>query len=95
MWFYTLKIRYLSLNEYEVDFIVQEQAFEVKLSNSVNKSHFKGLIEFNKDHNFKLNIICLEPKKRVTIIDGKEITIWPVQEFLETLWSNEIGINRR
>jgi len=75
---------------YEVDFIVQEQAFEVKLSNSVNKSHFKGLIEFNKDHNFKLNIICLEPKKRVTIIDGKEITIWPVQEFLETLWSNEI-----
>ena len=75
---------------YEVDFVVQEQAFEVKLSNSVNKSHFKGLIEFNKDHNFKLNVICLEPKKRVTVIDGKEIIIWPVQEFLEMLWSHEI-----
>lgn len=75
---------------YEVDFIVQEQAFEVKLSNSINKSHLKGLIEFEDSHSFKLNVICLEPKKRITIVDGKEITIWPVQEFLEMLWGHEI-----
>ena len=75
---------------YEVDFIIQSQVFEVKLSSSINNSHFKGLLEFSKDHDFQLNIICLERKKRIITIDSKEIIIWPVQEFLETLWDHEI-----
>jgi predicted AAA+ superfamily ATPase len=75
---------------FEVDFIVQDQAFEVKLSDSINSKHLKGLLEFKEDHDYKLNIICLEQKKRITIINNKEVTIWPVQEFLETLWSHKI-----
>lgn len=76
---------------YEVDFIVQDQVFEIKLSDSINNKQFKGLLEFKEDnHDYKLNIICLEQKKRITTINNKEITIWPVKEFLENLWSHQI-----
>lgn len=75
---------------YEVDFIFQNQALEVKITDSINKSHLKGLLEFKKDHNFTLNIVCFEPKKRITIIDNQEVIIWPVQDFLETLWAHKI-----
>ena len=76
---------------YEVDFIVQDQAFEVKMSDSINSKHLKGLLEFKKgNNNYKLNIICLETKKRIAKIENHEVIIWPVQEFLESLWSNQI-----
>lgn len=76
---------------YEVDFIFQDQAFEIKLSDSIKPYHFKGLLEFKKDqHNYNLNIICLEKEKRITILNGQKIIIWPVQEFLETLWNNKV-----
>lgn len=68
---------------YEVDFIVQDHALEVKMSNSINSKHLKELLEFKKDnHNDRLNIICPETRKRITKIDNYEVIIWPVQEFL-------------
>jgi len=77
---------------YEVDFIVQDNAFEVKISTSVQKNHLKGLLEFSKDNVFKLHVICFEPKKRLISIGNKEIHIWPIQEFLEMLWGNNIWV---
>jgi predicted AAA+ superfamily ATPase len=75
---------------YEVDFIVQDNAFEVKISSSIQKNHLKGLLEFAKEHNFKLHVISLEKTKRVIILENKEITIWPIREFLDMLWGNNI-----
>lgn len=75
---------------YEVDFIVQDNAFEVKISTSIEKNHLKGLLEFSKDHDFKLNVICFEKKKRIMTIGNKEIHIWPIQDFLEMLWGGEV-----
>ena len=69
---------------------MQDKAFEVKMSGDINFSHLKGLLQFKKDYDFSLNIICLESKKRIVTIDKIEIKIWPVQDFLDELWSNEI-----
>ena len=61
------------------------------MSDSINSKHLKGLLEFKKDHNsFKLNVICLEARKRITKIESHEVIIWPVQEFLESLWNNQL-----
>lgn len=76
---------------YEVDFIIQDQAFEIKMSDSINSKHLKGLLEFKNDNiNYKLNVICLETKKRITKLHNNEVTIWPIQDFLEELWSHKI-----
>lgn len=73
---------------YEVDFVFQEQAFEVKISSSIQKKDIKGLLCFGKEYGGKLHVICLEKKKRVIKEEGQEITIWPVQDFLTHLWSD-------
>jgi predicted AAA+ superfamily ATPase len=75
---------------YEVDFIVQDQAFEVKISNNINPHHIKGLLQFSEEHNFKLNLICLESTKRIIKINETEITIWPIEEFLKELWAHKV-----
>jgi predicted AAA+ superfamily ATPase len=75
---------------YEVDFIIQDNAFEIKITNNANQQHMTGLLQLSKEHDFKLHLICLETKKRVTMIHGKEITVWPIQEFLSELWSHHI-----
>ena len=75
---------------YEVDFIIQDHAFEVKISTSIDNKHLKGLLEFNKENNFNLHVISCEKKKRIISINGKNITIWPIEEFLDNLWSHQI-----
>jgi hypothetical protein len=50
------------------------------------------LLEFSKDNDFKLHVICFEPKKRLINIGNKEIHIWPIQEFLEMLWGNNMWV---
>jgi uncharacterized protein len=87
------KIFYWRTKEgYEVDFLFQDKAFEVKLSSNINKNHLKGLLEFRKNHDFSLHVICLEPHKRITTINQREITIWPIQDFLDALWDNNIWL---
>ncbi|MGD0466097.1 MAG: AAA family ATPase [Gammaproteobacteria bacterium] len=78
---------------YEVDFILGGHAFEVKISIPISvKKHLKGLLEFSNtyQHKFKLHVIGLEPRRRVIKVDDREITIWPVKEFLEQMWNNNI-----
>lgn len=75
---------------YEVDFIVQDQAFEVKISSPIEKRDLKGLLFFGDYYKAKLNVISLEPRKRIMTVDNQEVTIWPVQEFLDNLWSSTI-----
>ncbi|MGX6959715.1 MAG: ATP-binding protein [Rickettsia endosymbiont of Pentastiridius leporinus] len=75
---------------YEVDFIFQDNAIEVKISSFIQKNHLKGLLEFSKDSDFKLHVVSLEKTSRIINIDNKEITIWPIRDFLDALWSNNI-----
>jgi predicted AAA+ superfamily ATPase len=75
---------------YEVDFIIQDMAFEVKITAPIQKSHLKGLLLFGMDHGAQLNVISLETRKRTMNIDNQTITIWPVQEFLQNLWGGEL-----
>ncbi|MEY3197006.1 MAG: hypothetical protein RLZZ59_374 [Pseudomonadota bacterium] len=76
---------------YEVDAIIGNNAFEIKISSSIERSDLKGLIEFAKDNNeFKLHVISMEKTLRITNIENTQIIIWPVQMFLEALWKNEI-----
>jgi predicted AAA+ superfamily ATPase len=75
---------------YEVDFILQDQAFEVKMTNNITSQHIKGLLQFKQEHNFKLHLICLETVKRIIKTNDAEIIIWPIEEFLIELWSHNI-----
>lgn len=74
----------------EVDFIVQNHAFEVKISNSIQDRHIKGLCIFGKEFDYSLNVIAFEPFKRVIKKNGLTISIWPVEEFLKELWNGNI-----
>jgi len=45
---------------------------------------------FAESYSFSLHVICLEAKKRLIHHENHQILIWPVEEFLKTLWSGEI-----
>ncbi|MBN9565286.1 MAG: ATP-binding protein [Alphaproteobacteria bacterium] len=77
---------------YEVDFIVADQAIEVKIVPAIEKRDLKGLLLFGEQHAVKLNVVCLESKKRVMSFNGQEVTIWPVQNFLDTLWGGDFWV---
>ncbi len=74
----------------EVDFIIQQNAIEIKMSNSINKNYVQGLLTFNRYHKLNLHIVCLEKEKRKMQFDGQEVIVWPVEKFLQALWSNTI-----
>jgi predicted AAA+ superfamily ATPase len=74
----------------EVDFIVSNMAFEVKISTPIKKSQLSGLLAFGEEQPHSLHVISLEPRKRIMTVNEKEITIWPVQEFLISLWNGEL-----
>lgn len=76
----------------EVDFILNDGsiAIEAKISTPIQKSDLKNLIIFGNEYPSQLHVVSLEPRKRKMTVDEKEITIWPIQEFLESLWSGDI-----
>lgn len=74
----------------EVDFILKDQAFEVKIRQNISSKDIKGLLLFGREYSAKLNVICTADKKRVEIFGNQTVTIWPVQEFLEALWSRSL-----
>ncbi|CAO5683010.1 MAG: hypothetical protein HEEMFOPI_01861 [Holosporales bacterium] len=71
----------------EVDFIVQDHAFEVKIADSIQDRHLKNLVIFGTEFKHTLNVIAFEPYKRIIQKNGSIITIWPVEEFLKELWN--------
>jgi predicted AAA+ superfamily ATPase len=77
-------------DKHEVDFIIQDMAFEVKISTPIEKKDLKNLVVFAEENKASLHVISLEPRKRIMTCDNKEVTIWPIQEFLEELWSHTL-----
>ncbi len=75
---------------HEVDFIFRGQAFEVKIRQNITSKDIKGLLLFGHDYGAKLNVISTTDKKRIETFGSQTVTIWPVQEFLESLWSNNL-----
>ncbi len=74
----------------EVDFILGDMqvAVEVKSASKVGDRHLKSLRELSRDYTPKRRILlCLDNVKRMTE-DG--IEIYPYQDFLEELWSDQI-----
>lgn len=74
----------------EVDFIFKNHAIEVKIKQNITSKDVKGLLIFGKDYGYNLHIVCTCDRKRIEQFSGQMITIWPVQEFLESLWSDQI-----
>lgn len=76
---------------YEVDFILGEGdvAIECKISQIIEKRDLKGLLLFGQETNAQLNVVCLEPRKRLMTVDNQVVHIWPIQDFLESLWKGE------
>jgi len=76
---------------YEVDFVIgQTIAIDVKITNSVDRKHLTGLLQFHRDHEeASLHLISLEPNKRVLTEGAAVITLWPVELFLKALWAQE------
>lgn len=75
---------------YEVDFIFQDHAIEVKISTPVAKRDLKGLLLFGQSVPVKLHLVSLEPRKRLMIVEGEEVIVWPVREFLDELWAGNL-----
>jgi predicted AAA+ superfamily ATPase len=76
---------------HEVDFVLEngQIAIEAKISTPITKADLKGLLLFGKEHNAKLHVVTLEPRKRLMKVDDQEVFIWPIEEFLSALWSGD------
>jgi hypothetical protein len=77
---------------YEVDFIVQNMAIEVKMSSRIDSRDLKNLLVFSENEEKSLHVVCLEPNKMIREVNGKEIHIWPIEDFLKALWNGELWI---
>lgn len=77
---------------HKVDFIVQDMAIEVKMSTLIQKKQLSNLALFGEENKHSLHVVSLEPTKRLMSIENRNITIWPVQEFLTHLWEDKIWI---
>lgn len=74
----------------EVDFVVQNLAIEVKISDSLRSSDLKGLKAFGEDFDHQLHVICFTPMKLNFELGQKRVIIWPVEEFLTNLWAGRL-----
>lgn len=75
-----------------VDFVLQngEIAIECKISTPITQRDLKGLLLFGKEYNAQLHVVTLEPRKRLMKIGSQEILIWPIEDFLNALWSGDL-----
>ncbi len=77
-----------SKSGFEVDFILQDTAIEVKASKTIGKNDLKGLIALSEEKKLKNYIlVCLETKERTV----EKIKILPWEKFLTMLWSGALG----
>ncbi len=77
---------------YEVDFIFSNIAVEIKLSSSIHSGDLKGLRALSKEQDHDLHLVCREPRKRLMDLGEKKVTIWPIKDFLESLWAGDIWV---
>ncbi len=77
-----------STSGFEVDFIFDDIAIEVKSSKTIGKDDLKGLIALSEEGKMKNYIlVCLEEKERTV---GK-IKVLPWDRFLSKLWSGSLS----
>lgn len=75
---------------YEVDFVVQNMAIEVKMSSHIDKQDLKNLLVFSENEKKSLHVVCLESRSMLREENGQKIHIWPIEEFLKALWGGEL-----
>ena len=64
---------------------------EVKISENIHKTELKGLKIFMQEYNVKTAyMVCIAPSKQKILVEEGEIIVFPVREFLETLWDGDI-----
>lgn len=77
----------------EVDFILghAEVAIESKMSTAIQTRDLRGLLHFHNSHpTAKLYIVCLEARPRMMNVDGVQVHIIPIKNFLQELWDRKI-----
>lgn len=77
----------------EVDFVLgdAEVAIEVKIMDKIQKTDLKPLYTFISEYApRKSYVVSLVPKARKAVENDLEITILPIQMFLEQLWGHQI-----
>lgn len=77
---------------HEVDFVLNEGqvAIECKISTPVERRDVKSLLFFGETYKATLHVVSLEARKRLMMVEGQEITIWPIEDFLQALWENTL-----
>lgn len=78
---------------HEVDFILGdgELAIEVKITNDIDKRDLKGLQAFMEEHpNAKAIVVAQIDRPRLIKGEHGDITILPIELFLQKLWAGEI-----
>lgn len=72
--------------DYEVDFIINDVAIEVKSTTNVQKKHLSGLIALQEEKICrKYVVISQDSQKRY--LEKEDIWIYPWQEFVQELWA--------
>ena len=76
-----------SKSGFEVDFILEDIAIEVKASKTISSSDLKGLTALSEEGKMRNYIlVCLEEKERTI----NNIKIMPWEKFLQKLWNNDL-----
>ena len=72
--------------DYEVDFIINDVAIEVKSTTNVQKKHLSGLIALQEEKICrKYVVISQDSQKRY--LEKEDIWIYPWQDFVQELWT--------
>ncbi|NBX17385.1 MAG: ATP-binding protein [Proteobacteria bacterium] len=76
--------------EYEVDFIINNVAIEVKSSANVQRKHLSGLLALQEENICqKYIVVSLDAHKRY--LEKENIWIYPWQDFIQELWAKKSG----
>ncbi|MBW2194070.1 MAG: ATP-binding protein, partial [Deltaproteobacteria bacterium] len=88
-----LDIRYWRTSSgFEVDFILGDMdvVVEIKGSQKVHSAHIKGLKALLEEHKPKRSIVVSLEKQARKLDSSIEVLPW--QDFLETLWTGDLGV---
>lgn len=78
-----------SKSGFEVDFVFEDMAIEVKATSNIGEKHLRGLKAFREEKITKRHLV-VSHEKRKRLVDGIEIFPW--QLFLDDLWSHGLAI---